>query len=963
MTQPAAKAKRQRRARRVQSRKTRFQGWRTSDADEIERRRRRAAEERLEIQSLEPAQAFFGTFEVGSEGGGTYEVEVRSLTERWNSCGCLDHRVNGLGTCKHVEAVLAHLGAQPEAGRDGPRRVEVFLDATGDEPQVRVRWPSGSRSRSKLRDLVEPFFGADGILLPEPSAAVPALARRLEETSPGLRRRVRLSRHLLRWAEEEGRKHGRRRAREAFLTDLEAGKRTLEVVRHPLYPYQREGVLHLAFTERALLGDEMGLGKTVQAVAACELLRRLRGVERVLVVSPVSLKAEWEEQIGKFTGLPARIVLGRRQDRLRQYREPSFFYLTNYEQILADGEDVQRLVAPDVVILDEAQRIKNWRTKTAQAVKRLESHYAFVLTGTPIENRIDDIYSIVQFLDPAVFGPLFRFNRDFYELDDRGRPVAYKNLGELHRRLKPILLRRRKEEVEDQLPGRTINTYFVPMAPEQTTRYEEYSSRVARLLAQARRRPLTLEEFDRLQQWLACMRMLCDTPYILDPECRVCPKLGELEEVLSEHLDEDGLKILVFSEWERMLQLVRELAEEMEVGYAWHTGSVPQGERREEIRRFKSDPECRLFLSTDSGSVGLNLQAAGMVVNLDLPWNPARLEQRIARAWRKHQRRSVQVIHLVTEHSIEHRMLHVLADKRALAEGVLDGQGELDRLPMPSGRAAFVERLEEIMGTPAGPGAHPEPSGRTDRPEPLERLRQDLVAALGEDLLLIETTSGPDGRRTALAVLERLDGPGRGRSEVLASLSTSLEAAEEPPPRLELLDRRTYEAVGRLVEAGLLQPASGEREVLHRSPALADARAAERERRLGEARKTFERGERKQRMAGVLATGGFPVEALPPLAEAVRAALACLAHLAGLLVPAESEELSPAALETLGRVGPPAGELAVEALALAAGLERGDLATTPEDEAEARVEEGRELFAAIEEALGLAALGAGSGPG
>ena len=143
---------------------------------------------------------------------------------------------------------------------------------------------------------------------------------------------------------------------------------------------------------------------------------------------------------------------------MRQYRERAFFYLANYEQVVADGPEIQRLVAPDVVILDEAQRIKNWRTKTAHAVKRLESRYAFVLTGTPLENRTDDVYSIVQFLDPGLLGPLFRFNGTFYELDDHGRPVGYKNLGELQRRLKAVLLRRRKEEVETQLPPRIVNS-------------------------------------------------------------------------------------------------------------------------------------------------------------------------------------------------------------------------------------------------------------------------------------------------------------------------------------------------------------------------------------------------------------------------------------------------------------------------------------------------------------------------
>lgn len=459
-------------AQQVLSKKARFQGWRTSDAEEIEQRRRRAVEEAVTIQPLEARQGLFGTFRVSSESGGSYDVEIRSFTDHLNSCGCPDHRVNGLGTCKHVEAVLADLktdGNFEPSAREGARRVEIFLDNTAAEPQVRVSWPR--RAHQELRGLIDPYFSTDGALLADPAAAIPALARRLETALIDQRRRIRLSRHLLVWAEERGRQSGRQRSREAFLADVAAGKRTLDLVSHPLYPYQQEGLLFLAFTERALLADQMGLGKTVQAIAACELLRRLRGVERVLVVSPVSLKAEWEEQIDKFTGLSARIIAGPRAARLRQYRERSFFYLTNYEQIVSDGPDIQELLAPDVVILDEAQRIKSWRTKTARAVKRLESRYAFVLTGTPLENRIDDLYSIVQFLDPGVFGPLFRFNRDSYELDDRGRPVGYQNLGELHRRLKPILLRRRKEEVEDQLPPRTVNTYFVGMEPDQANRY------------------------------------------------------------------------------------------------------------------------------------------------------------------------------------------------------------------------------------------------------------------------------------------------------------------------------------------------------------------------------------------------------------------------------------------------------------------------------------------------------------
>ena len=155
-------------------------------------------------------------------------------------------------------------------------------------------------------------------------------------------------------------------------------------------------------------------------------------------------------------------------------------------------------------------------------------------------------------------------------------------------------------------------------------------------------------------------------------------------------------------------------------------GSVPQDRRRAEIARFKRDPDCRLFLSTDSGSVGLNLQIASSVINLDLPWNPAKLEQRIARAWRKNQMRTVDVINLVTEDSIEHVMLQVLSQKQALADGVLDGQDDLKAMKLPSGRRAFVERMSAMMAPPAAPV----PTALTE-----QRLRDELVEAHGDGLL------------------------------------------------------------------------------------------------------------------------------------------------------------------------------------------------------------------------------------
>ena len=863
-----------------------FNGWNTTDEDEIARRRLRASLDAMKIDPLEPDHPIYGTFSVRSLKARfenlSYSVEIRSLSEFRNSCTCPDYNVNGLGTCKHIEAVLAHVRKNhSELIKDNAAspRIEIYLLRRG-APEIRIAWPEIVPITG--RRLAAEFFSSAGALLGDPVASVPALSRAIAALPPRTRGLFRIGRDVEEWVSALRGRHEKLKSRDSFLRDVRDKKQALEFLKVPLYPYQQEGMLHLAFNERALLADEMGLGKTVQAIAACELLRRTRRIERVLVVSPASLKTEWEEQIAKFTGLPARIIWGPRAERLKLYREPSFFYLVNYEQVRMDVEEMGHLIAPDVVILDEAQRIKNWQTATANAVKKLSSPYAFVLTGTPLENRIDEIYSIFQMIDPHVLGPLFRFNREFYDLDDRGMPQDYKNLDELHRRIRPLILRRRKDEVEDQLPKRTINNYFVKMAPEQQLRYEDYNFRVAKLLTMLHKRPLTKEELELLQKWLACMRMICDTPYILDRDCRLSPKLTELESILEEVLVLKENKVLIFSEWERMLDLVRETADAMDVGFAWHTGSVPQKMRREEINRFKNDPD---FLSSDSGSVGLNLQAANVVINLDLPWNPAKLEQRIARAWRKHQTRPVSVINLVCENSIEHRMLGLMSQKQQLADGVLDGRGDLDSIKMPSGRVAFIERIQELMGVDlakavpvakaAKPVERPTPAALAD---PYEMLRDDLSARLSERLLLLEVSGNGTDRKSVLAVV---DGAAAQLAPVIEKSLRDRFGENGNAPLLEILDRHTYETINKLLDSGVFKR-SAPHVRLHQSPLLADATSVLRERRRSEAWKIFEAADRKMRMSALLVDGGFPVESLPSVHEAVRTGLRALCYFSGI---------------------------------------------------------------------------------
>ena len=859
-------------------------GWISTDEDEIQRRQWRG---RTEIEDVHPVGEHghpFGDYRVRSSSGSRYVVEMRSLSERINSCECQDFRVNQLGSCKHVEGVVHRLTAG--RGRQARRgtasgRIEIFLDER-DGRAVRMAAPApiGHSRPALVRE-------AEGLYANLRRGSQRAL-RALEELAGSHPDCLRVSRRLESWV--GARRAGRRRQREydRFKASLTDGASASDLLKQPLLPYQVDGVLHLAFRERALLADDMGLGKTVQAIAACALLRRLRGIERVLVVSPASVKAEWEEQIARFSELHACVVAGNRLARRTAYRSRTFFTLCNYEQILVDGDEILDLLEPEIVILDEAQRIKNWQTKTANAVKRLHSRYAFVLTGTPLENRIDEIYSIVEFLDPELLGSLFRFNREYYELDAKGRPTGYRNLEQLADRIGPVMLRRRKEEVESQLPGRTTKTFFVPMTDTQQAVYDDYEFGVRRLAAIARRRPLIKEEYERLQKFLACMRMVCDTPAILDGQRHECPKLDEIERLLPELLSDSQRKILIFSEWIRMLELVREHAVAAGIEFAWHTGSVPQIRRRAEIMRFREDPECRLFLSTESGGVGLNLQAADTVINMDQPWNPARLEQRVARAWRKHQTRAVTVINLVSERTIEHRMLGLLDAKRALAEGVLDRRGNLAEIRMPTSRAAFMERLDAVLGTAGDdepiPATDAGPRGAVDR------LRDDLVTHHGAALQRI-------------LVRER-EGEGEDGEAMLVVLAVSPARAAEEESRLaqvagmpvSVIDAATHESMLRLARNGIISmPVEGMREI---HPALGEEQ--ERAAYAARARTLVDQALHKLKAAALLEGGGFAEEAQAPALEAARLAVGALAATRGEPEPDDAE----AAAAFLLRDGP-----------------------------------------------------------
>ncbi len=714
-----------------------------------------------------------------------YSVEVRDCDERVNTCACADFASNRLGTCKHIEAVLHRLS---KGGR-GNRRVRldrptVFVDWRRRRPTVRLAF--GGEPGPAVRALLDTHFDADGALRGELPEAVFALEAELLDTDE-----IYLGEDVLRIARQAAADAARVRRRGRLESAIQATGGRIPGVDATLYPYQVEGVAFLVSTERAVLADDMGLGKTLQAIAASAWLVDEGRAERVLIVCPASLKHQWAREIQRFTGKSVQVLGGNAKARAVQYRQRATYMIVNYELLLRDLSRVQAL-APDVLVVDEAQRIKNWRTKTAGAVKSVASRYAFVLSGTPLENRLEDLYSLMQLVDARVLGPLWQFMLLFHVTDEHGKVEGYRNLSELRRRLAPVMLRRDRALVADQLPARVQTRIDLPLDVRQWEHHDA-AMRAAGTLAKIRkRRPLTPTETNQLMSALQSARMACNAAGLVDGETDGSPKLDELRRLLEELAVDGGRKVVVFSQWKGMTDMAERIVRSLGLGFVHLHGGVPTASRGALTDRFREDPATQVFISTDAGGVGLNLQSATVLINLELPWNPATLEQRIARVHRLGQRETTQILLLVSARSYEERIGDLISGKQSLFDNVVAGKDDADAIGLT--RRALDAALEALSAPKDAPETadpetpDPEPalaaSEPTDRgaeaPEDLAPVVAAVGAVLGDRIERMLVSAG-----ALLVVARHLTEADR---VAVASLPAQCPVA--------LLDPATYAALG-----------------------------------------------------------------------------------------------------------------------------------------------------------------------
>lgn len=734
-------------------------------------RKKRATEEKMQVRSQAPDQPWTDYVVTSHISGRTYRTSIRGFEPTQSYCTCPDFRTNLVQTCKHVLHV---------------------------QERIKKRFSAAELKRPYRRQRlsVSLSYGQDfGLVFNLPHAPTSKMLEIVEEDRQPLTD-ARLAMNRITALEQSGEPVHIYPDAEAYiqrqLVQAELQKKCQDLRSrchdHPLrsqllkatlMPYQLDGIAFCVAAGRAILADDMGLGKTIQSIGVAELLAKLANIRRVLIVCPASLKSQWQSEIHRFSDRSTQIVMGTGVERSQQYAGSSFFTICNYEQVIRDLTPIEE--APwDLIILDEGQRIKNWESRTSNVIRQLQSPFRLVLSGTPLENRLGELFTVVRFADERLLGPAYEFFHKHHIVDEGGKTLAYHRLQELRDALKPILLRRTRDEVAKQLPKRTDELVLIEPTEEQ----REFCYSQMKIVSQIMKKPyLTEMDMLRVQKALLMARMVCDSTFLIDQkEPEYSSKLERLHELLEGLLADPTRKIVLFSEWRRMLDRIELRLAEFGVDWVRLDGQIPQKNRGAIVEKFQTDENCRVILMTNAGSTGLNLQAANTVINVDLPWNPAVLEQRIARAYRMGQKQPVHVYKLVTTgETIEHRMLDTLATKQELANAAIEMTSDVQHVEMTSGMEDLKQRLEVVLSAKPVFIDKSQENRVVEETVRLAEQRQKVSEASGQ---LVSAALSLAGQ--LLSQQSSAPADANVVSEMTRKLSESLEKDEQGRPQLKI---------------------------------------------------------------------------------------------------------------------------------------------------------------------------------
>ncbi|MCW3464400.1 DEAD/DEAH box helicase [Chitinophaga nivalis] len=444
-----------------------------------------------------------------------------------------------------------------------------------------------------------------------------------------------------------------------------------------LRPYQEEGFRWMAYLAAwgagACLADDMGLGKTIQAIALL-LYRAEQGA--ALVICPASVMPNWTNELARFAPSLRVVYLhnGKRKAVI-DAAGPFDIVITTYG-LLQSEERLLAGVKWTTVVLDEAHTIKNFQTKTSKAAMSLQAGFKLMLTGTPIQNHMSEIWNLFNFLNPGLLGSLDHFNKQFVFPSTRNPESSVKQ--HLKKLLAPFLLRRTKTAVLDELPPKTEIIKLVDLSGEEAAFYEALRRKAIENI-QSYDKNMAQQHIRALAE-ISKLRMAACHPQLIDPEITIPAAKMQVFATIVQELVENNHRALVFSQFVRHLDLVRETLDELGITYLYLDGSTPLGQREKLVKDFQGGKGQLFLISLKAGGLGLNLTAADYVIHMDPWWNPAIEEQASDRAYRIGQTRPVTIYRLVARHTIEEKILQLHNNKRDLADQLLEGADQSARL-------------------------------------------------------------------------------------------------------------------------------------------------------------------------------------------------------------------------------------------------------------------------------------------
>ena len=595
--------------------------------------------------SIEYSDNIFGEHILTNDRGVQYKLTFRDIHRKHGYCSCPDYKTNKLGICKHLIYAFEGLSSKTEPPEQLPEYpfIEIFLNPFRN---YKISWFYPNKPSGGVAELLYRYFGNNNFVEDD---EIENLLGFFEQSKNFKQILIRpeVYEKIDSWYEQAALERIKREKSLDF-----------NLLKQELFSYQQEGVHFLTFRKGALLADEMGLGKAVQAISTAIMKKEIFGFSRTLVICPASLKYQWRSEVEKFTHEEPIIVEGNQEEREIIYRESSaFFFIINYETFIRDIENIL-IHPPDLLILDEAQRIRNYETLTASSIRSIPRKHTIAITGMPFDNRYADIYSIMLFVDQSVLTPLweFSFQHCYFDKNQTNKIVGYFNLEDVETKLASVMIRREKKEVTEQLPQISHLNIPVKVDSLQARQHIKLAKQTIDILD---KKLLTAYDNQQITFLINKMRMLSNASFLVDDTREGSPKVDELQHILLNKINMkgSGYKIIIITEWKKMMHIIAGMLRRIRIDFVTLTGDTPVKKREEIIARFTGDKNCNIFL-TNEISEGLNLQAADTMINFEVPLSSSQMKRRTGRIDRIGQHaNNLTIINLIAEHTVEEIIL------------------------------------------------------------------------------------------------------------------------------------------------------------------------------------------------------------------------------------------------------------------------------------------------------------------